>query len=107
MFTRRNDHAADTALVSLLFRQHGRAMLAYALRLTGNPGQAEDRVRDALLRAWRDPRVVIAEKAGTRLRLFALLKELCPQPDSVPIARCAAASAPSASTESSNTARGL
>lgn len=46
---------ADEALVRQLFDEHGNAMLAYATRLTGDRGAAEDVFQEALVRAWRHP----------------------------------------------------
>jgi RNA polymerase sigma-70 factor (ECF subfamily) len=46
---------ADEALVRRLFDEHGNAMLAYATRLTGDRGAAEDVFQEALVRAWRHP----------------------------------------------------
>ena len=70
----------DAAYVALLFHQHGRALLAYAVRLTGDRRRAEDVVGAALLHAWRHPDTLPAGRAGTRLRLFALVKDFALSP---------------------------
>ncbi len=51
--TRRRRETADEELVRTLFNEHGKAMLAYATRLTGDRASAEDVVQEALVRAWR------------------------------------------------------
>jgi RNA polymerase sigma-70 factor (ECF subfamily) len=43
----------DEAFVGAMVQQHGKALLAYATRLTGDPHIAEDVVQETLLRAWR------------------------------------------------------
>ncbi|NHC16424.1 sigma-70 family RNA polymerase sigma factor [Motilibacter deserti] len=44
---------ADEPLLRALWEEHGSALLAYAQRLTGDRGRAEDIVQETLLRAWR------------------------------------------------------
>ncbi|MDF5751787.1 sigma-70 family RNA polymerase sigma factor [Spongiactinospora sp. TRM90649] len=46
---------ADEELIRALFDDHGGPLYGYALRLTGDPGRAEDVVQETLLRAWRHP----------------------------------------------------
>jgi RNA polymerase sigma-70 factor (ECF subfamily) len=46
---------ADEELIRALFDDHGGPLYGYALRLTGDPGRAEDVVQETLLRAWRNP----------------------------------------------------
>ncbi|MEV7005274.1 sigma-70 family RNA polymerase sigma factor [Streptosporangium sp. NPDC051022] len=46
---------ADEQLVRALFDEHGGPLYGYVLRLTGDPGKAEDVVQETLLRAWRHP----------------------------------------------------
>ncbi|RBQ21923.1 RNA polymerase subunit sigma [Spongiactinospora rosea] len=46
---------ADEELIRALFDEHGGPLYGYALRLTGDPGRAEDVVQETLLRAWRHP----------------------------------------------------
>jgi RNA polymerase sigma-70 factor, ECF subfamily len=53
---------ADDALRTL-YAQHGRALLAYAERFTGDRGRAEDIVQETFLRAWRHlPRLLEADR---------------------------------------------
>jgi RNA polymerase sigma-70 factor (ECF subfamily) len=43
----------DDELIGWLYKKHGRSLLAYANRLTGDRAAAEDVVQETLLRAWR------------------------------------------------------
>jgi RNA polymerase sigma-70 factor (ECF subfamily) len=45
--------APDEDLIRFLYHEHGRSVLAYATRLTGDRAAAEDVVQETLLRAWR------------------------------------------------------
>ncbi len=44
--------AAET-LIRTLYAEHGRSLLAYATRLTGDRAAAEDVVQETLVRAWK------------------------------------------------------
>lgn len=46
---------ADEELIRALWEDHGGPLYGYVLRLTGDPGRAEDVVQETLLRAWRNP----------------------------------------------------
>jgi len=50
---RSKEEAAAEAFVRSLFQEHGGAMMAYAVRLTGDHAAAEDVVQEVLVRAWR------------------------------------------------------
>ncbi len=67
----------DDVLVTRLFRDHGRVLLAYAQRLTfGDAQRAEDAVQETLLRAWRH-REVFEEGAGSpRAWLMTVLRHV-------------------------------
>jgi RNA polymerase sigma-70 factor (ECF subfamily) len=58
---RRHD---DETLMRDLYAEHGRMLLAYANRLTGDHSVAEDLVQETLIRAWRHFDTV----AGARCR---------------------------------------
>src|SRR5215218_5822020 len=47
--------AQGEALISFVFRRHGRALLTYAVRLTGDNDLAESIVQEVLVRACRQP----------------------------------------------------
>ncbi|PRY35162.1 sigma factor [Umezawaea tangerina] len=49
----RAEVVAGELLVRRLYQEHGRALLAYATRLTGDPRIAEDVAEETLVRAWR------------------------------------------------------
>jgi RNA polymerase sigma-70 factor, ECF subfamily len=55
---------ADEALILSLYEEHGRALLAYATRLTGDHGAAEDVVQETLVRAWRHPDALASERGS-------------------------------------------
>ncbi|MGH3871113.1 MAG: sigma-70 family RNA polymerase sigma factor [Pseudonocardiaceae bacterium] len=50
---RRRDTARGEDLVRSLYAEHGKCLLAYATRLTGDRATAEDVVQETLLRAWK------------------------------------------------------
>lgn len=65
----------DAALASV-YAEHGRALLAYARRLTGDDGHAEDVVQEAFLRLWRHPRQLAEDPAGLRPWLFTVARNV-------------------------------
>jgi RNA polymerase sigma-70 factor, ECF subfamily len=69
--------ARDEQLLRELFDEHAPAVLAYALRLTdGDRGRAEDVVQETLLRAWRHPEAMAAERGSPRPWLFAVARRV-------------------------------
>jgi RNA polymerase sigma-70 factor (ECF subfamily) len=74
--TRHRQEVADEALVRSLFEEHGRAMLAYATRLLGDRGAAEDVVQEALVRAWRNPDSLVNGKGSVRGWLLTVVRNL-------------------------------
>jgi RNA polymerase sigma-70 factor, ECF subfamily len=73
---RHRREVADEALVRRLFDEHGNAMLAYATRLTGDRGAAEDIFQRALVCAWRNPDGLANGKCCARTWLLAMVDEL-------------------------------
>jgi RNA polymerase sigma-70 factor, ECF subfamily len=70
-------HTADEQLLRALFDEHASALLSYALRLTGGDrGRAEDIVQETLLRAWRHPEALTADRGSARPWLFAVARRL-------------------------------
>jgi RNA polymerase sigma-70 factor (ECF subfamily) len=68
---------ADEQLLRALFDQHAPALLSYALRLVdGDRGRAEDVVQETLLRAWRHPEAMAAERGSPRPWLFAVARRI-------------------------------
>ena len=75
--TRRADERdGDEALVQAVYREHGRAMLAYATRLLNDRAAAEDVVQEALIRAWRHPEVLTNGKGSIRGWLLTVVRNL-------------------------------
>jgi RNA polymerase sigma-70 factor, ECF subfamily len=67
---------SDEALVHAVYSEHGRALLAYATRLTGDRAAAEDVVQETLIRAWRHPEVLTNGKGSTRGWLLTVARNL-------------------------------
>ncbi len=60
------------------YDEYGRGVYAAALRILGNPAQAQDVVQDVFLRVWRRPRAFDARRGelGSYLRLMARSRAL-------------------------------
>ena len=69
---------ADPQTYARVFEQHERSVYAVALRVLGNPAQAQDVVQDVFLRVWRRPGAFDARRGeiGTYLRLMARSRAL-------------------------------
>ena len=67
---------ASEALIQAVYREHGRAMLAYATRLLGDRAAAEDVVQEALIRAWRHPEALTNGKGSIRGWLLTVVRNL-------------------------------
>lgn len=74
--SRRRQADADEALVRSLYDEHGRALLAYATRLTGDRATAEDVVQETLVRAWRHPEVLVNGKGSIRGWLLTVARNI-------------------------------
>lgn len=73
----KRDRTAGEVLVRRLFAEHGAALLAYAMRLSGgNRETAEGVVRETLLRAWSDPSALSEDRGAVRAHLFPILHEV-------------------------------
>ncbi|MFI9158906.1 sigma-70 family RNA polymerase sigma factor [Kitasatospora aureofaciens] len=68
--------AADEALIRTLYEQHGGALLAYAVRLTGDRAAAEDAVQETLIRAWRNPEALTEAQGSVRGWLLTVERNL-------------------------------
>jgi RNA polymerase sigma-70 factor (ECF subfamily) len=67
----------DAELLRALQDEHGEALFAHAVRLTGGDRQrAEDLVQETLLRAWRNPDVLDPERSAVRSWLFTTARNL-------------------------------
>ena len=67
----------DEEVLRALYSEHGQALLLFALRLVdGDRAAAEDLVQETLLRAWRHPAAVAAERGAVRPWLFTVARHL-------------------------------
>ncbi len=76
LFSRKREAAADEALIRSLYEEHGRALLAYATRLTGDRAAAEDVVQETLVRAWRHPDALVNGKGSVRGWLLTVARNI-------------------------------
>ncbi|WP_158880402.1 sigma-70 family RNA polymerase sigma factor [Amycolatopsis anabasis] len=76
LFARKRTTSRDEALVRSLYSEHGRALLAYATRLTGDRAAAEDVVQEVLVRAWRNADSLVAAEGSVRAWLFTVTRNL-------------------------------
>jgi RNA polymerase sigma-70 factor, ECF subfamily len=67
----------DAELLRALHTEHGDALFAHALRLTGGDRQrAEDLVQETMLRAWQHPEALDPAKGSVRAWLFTTTRNL-------------------------------
>jgi RNA polymerase sigma-70 factor (ECF subfamily) len=66
----------DEALIKSIYDNHGRMLMAYALRLTGNRSAAEDIVQETVLRTWQHAEVLTNGKGSVRAWLMTVLRNL-------------------------------
>ena len=68
---------ADEQVLRLLHDEHARALWGYAMRLTGgDAGRSEDAVQETLLRAWKHPEALDAQRGSPRAWLFTTLRNV-------------------------------
>src|SRR3954466_6541369 len=69
---------ADPHTFSRVYDEHARSVYGSALRILGNPAQAQDVTQDVFLRLWRAPRRFDARRGdlGAYLRLMARSRAL-------------------------------
>lgn len=68
--------SAGEALVRSVFQEHGAALLACATRLLADRQAAEDVVQETLVRAWRNPEVLVNGKGSVRGWLLTVTRNL-------------------------------
>ncbi|PMR59699.1 RNA polymerase [Verrucosispora sp. ts21] len=68
--------APHEALVRQIWQEHGRAMLAYAVQVTGNRADAEDVVQETLIHAWRHAHHLSARRDSTRTWLLTVVQDI-------------------------------
>src|SRR3954447_15341241 len=68
----------DPSTFARVFEEHERGVYAAALRILGNPAQAQDVVQDVFLRIWRRPAAFDAERGqlASYLRMMARSRAL-------------------------------
>jgi RNA polymerase sigma-70 factor (ECF subfamily) len=66
----------DEALIRSLYNEHGRALLAYVTRLTGDRAAAEDVVQETVVRAWRHPEVLVNGRGSVRGWLLTVARNI-------------------------------
>ena len=67
---------SDEAVVRALYEEHGRSLLAYATRLTGDRAAAEDVVQETLVRAWRHASTLTEERGSVRGWLLTVARNI-------------------------------
>jgi RNA polymerase sigma-70 factor, ECF subfamily len=67
----------DAELLRALHAEHGDALFAHAMRLTGGDRQrAEDLVQETMLRAWQHPQALDPARGSVRAWLFTTARNL-------------------------------
>jgi RNA polymerase sigma-70 factor, ECF subfamily len=74
--TRRRAEVPGERWIRMLTDEHGRAMLAFSTRLTGDPSAAEDIVQETLVRAWRHRDKAVGGQSDVRAWLFTVIRNL-------------------------------
>jgi RNA polymerase sigma-70 factor (ECF subfamily) len=72
----RSERVRDEALVRSLYEEHGRSLLAYAVRLTGDHAAAEDVVQETLVRAWRHADSMVDHRGSIRGWLLTVARNI-------------------------------
>ncbi|TCO44300.1 RNA polymerase sigma-70 factor (ECF subfamily) [Kribbella antiqua] len=67
---------AAEALIRSLYAEHGRSLLAYATRLTGDRAAAEDVVQETLVRAWKHADDLTEGKGSVRGWLLTVTRNI-------------------------------
>jgi RNA polymerase sigma-70 factor (ECF subfamily) len=68
---------SDEEAIRALYAEHGASLFAYALRLLdGDRYRAEDVVQETLLRAWRHPEALTADRGDVRPWLWTVARRL-------------------------------
>src|SRR5947209_4168354 len=78
--SRRPRESSDEALIRTLYQEHGRSLLAYATRLTGDRAAAEDVVQETLIRAWRHAAAMVNERGSVRGWLLTVARNIVTDP---------------------------
>ncbi|MFJ6655856.1 sigma-70 family RNA polymerase sigma factor [Streptomyces sp. NPDC091377] len=76
LWSRTRQRTSDEVVVKALYEEHGRALLAYAQRLTGDRAAAEDVVQETLIRAWRHQDKLTNGKGSVRGWLLTVARNI-------------------------------
>ncbi|MER5768560.1 sigma-70 family RNA polymerase sigma factor [Streptomyces sp. NPDC001985] len=76
LWSRTRQRTSDEVLIRALYEEHGRALLAYAQRLTGDRSAAEDVVQETLIRAWKHPDSLVNGKGSVRGWLLTVARNI-------------------------------
>ena len=63
-------------LIRRLYQEHGRSVLAYAIRLTGDRAAAEDVLQETLIRAWKHAEAMENGKGSVRGWLLTVARNI-------------------------------
>jgi RNA polymerase sigma-70 factor (ECF subfamily) len=74
--SRRPRESSDETLIRTLYHEHGRSLLAYATRLTGDRAAAEDVVQETLIRAWKHASSMVDERGSIRGWLLTVARNI-------------------------------
>lgn len=69
-------HDPDEVLIRSLYSEHGRSLLAYALRMTGDQHTAEDLVQETIIKAWKNADTLFDGTRSVRAWLLTVLRNL-------------------------------
>jgi RNA polymerase sigma-70 factor (ECF subfamily) len=72
----RRQTSSDEALVRSLYEEHGKAVLAYVTRVTGDRALAEDVLQESLIRAWRHAGSLSESTGSIRGWLFTVARNV-------------------------------
>ena len=64
------------ALITALYYEHGRSLLAYVTRMTNDRSEGEDVVQETLLRAWKHPEVLVNGQGSVRGWLLTVARNV-------------------------------
>ncbi|MFD4600593.1 sigma-70 family RNA polymerase sigma factor [Streptomyces sp. NPDC058464] len=73
---RDKQRTSDEVLIRSLYEEHGRALLAYAQRLTNDHAAAEDVVQETLIRAWKNQESLLNGKGSVRGWLLTVARNI-------------------------------
>ncbi|MGH3664051.1 MAG: sigma-70 family RNA polymerase sigma factor [Micromonosporaceae bacterium] len=68
--------SADETLIRWLYAEHGRVLLGYVTKLTGDRHSAEDVVQETLLRAWRNAGKLTDDQGSVRAWLLTVARNI-------------------------------